>query len=193
MRLSLLLVGGLFLACVLFGGSQAKVYSLPAQLLQLADFSDGSLEGFDAAAIFSSSGALQIWFHNLRAMILAFLLGLFSFGVLGVVVLMIPPVLVGYFMATGAAAGLPAWKFLAAFILPHGIFEIPAILLAGAAILKLGADLATPAGEAGFGEVILRSAANWAKITAGLILPLLLAAAVMEALVTPHVVNWFLG
>jgi uncharacterized membrane protein SpoIIM required for sporulation len=77
--------------------------------------------------------------------------------------------------------------------MPHGIFEIPAILLAGAAILKFGADLATPAGDLSFGEVILRSSANWAKVMVGLILPLLLAAAAMEALVTPHVVNWLLG
>jgi uncharacterized membrane protein SpoIIM required for sporulation len=192
MRLSLLLVAGFFLGSLVYGGSQAKVYSLPQELIQLADFQDGSLEGIDAASIFSSAGALNIWFHNLRAMSLAFLLGLFSFGVLGVVVLMIPPVLVGYFMETAAAAGLPEWKFFGAFILPHGIFEIPAIMLAGAVILKLGADLATPADEKSFGEVIIRSIANWAKVAIGLILPLLLAAALMEAFVTPLVVNWYL-
>ncbi|MDX1437172.1 MAG: stage II sporulation protein M [Anaerolineales bacterium] len=193
MKLSLLLVAVFFALAIFYGVSQAEVYSLPPELLQINDLQDGSIEGFDAAAIFSDFGAARILFHNIRAMILALLLGVFSFGVLGVVVLMAPPVLVGYFMETAASTGFPAWKFMLAFILPHGIFEIPAILLASAALLKMGASIAAPGDGKSFGDVMIHSVASWTKIMLGVIIPLLILAAFMEAVVTPLVVNWFLS
>jgi len=87
-------------------------------------------------------------------------------------------------MVPAVAAGIPAWEYWVGFVAPHGIFEFPAMLLAGALVLKIGAGLAAPNKGESIGEGLLRSLADWAKIMVGLIVPLLLAAAIMEAKVT---------
>jgi uncharacterized membrane protein SpoIIM required for sporulation len=141
----------------------------------------------------SASGIGLIWFHNLRAIILATLLGLFSFGVLAVIVMAFPLILVGYFMANAAFAGIPPLLFFTGLVLPHGILEIPAILLAGAATLKLGATLAAPAQGKTIGEALLQSAADWARIMLGLVIPLLMGAAFLEVMLTPKIAVLLLG
>ncbi len=83
--------------------------------------------------------------------------------------------------------------FLSAFIIPHGVLEIPALVLAGAAILRLGATLVTPAQGKTIGEAWLVALADWPRIFVAVILPLLLGAAALEALVTPRLAQLLLG
>ena len=106
---------------------------------------------------------------------------------------MLPLMLVGYFMANFANAGLSPGLFLSAFVLPHGILEIPAMILAGAAILRLGASFATPAQGQTIGESIVQATAKWAKIIVGLVLPILLGAAVLEVYLTPRLAVLLFG
>lgn len=193
MRLSLLLMLLVLLGSIWLGVMQADRFSLPAEALRLQDFQDGSLDDLRGVAVFSNNDVLTIWFHNLRAITLAMALGIFSFGVMGVITLMIAPMLVGYLMATVAPAGISPLAFLAGFILPHGVFEIPAIIFAGASILNMGASLATSQRGLSVGEAWLRAFANWVKIMLAVVLPLLLVAAMMEALVTPRVALWMLS
>ena len=141
----------------------------------------------DSLSILSTRGIPIIWYHNIRAILLATIIGLFSYGVVGILIVMLPFILIGYFTATVANIGISATTFLTAFVLPHGIFEIPAILLAGGAILAMGGRLAAPSDGKKIGEGMLYSLADWAKIMVGLILPLLLVAAAVEALVTPQI------
>jgi stage II sporulation protein M len=70
-------------------------------------------------------------------------------------------------------------------LLPHGIFEIPALILASAAMLRIGVVLVTPQIGRSMGEVVLEQLADWTKIAIGVVLPLLLIAAVIETYVTP--------
>jgi uncharacterized membrane protein SpoIIM required for sporulation len=70
-------------------------------------------------------------------------------------------------------------------LLPHGIFEIPALILASAAMLRVGVVLVTPQIGRSMGEVMLEQLADWTKIAVGLVLPLLLIAALVETYVTP--------
>lgn len=180
----------LLAAAIWLGVNLADSYTLPPELLNL----DGrGIVGFEEFPLFSARGAITIWVHNFRAIALATILGVFSFGVFGLMVLAIPLALVGYFMATVAAAGLAPWTFLWTFILPHGIFEIPAIVISGATILYMGARLVTPVKGQAVGEVWLRSLAIWAKIMVAVVIPLLFAAAAMEALITPQVILRFFG
>ena len=92
-----------------------------------------------------------------------------------------------------SSTGLPVTTFLAAMVFPHGILEIPAIILAGAAILRLGATLATPAKDKTIGEAWIAALADWAKVMLSLVLPLLLGAAALEVLLTPRIAVWLLG
>ena len=173
MRLPLALMVLLLFGSIWLGTVQAQEFVLPPEALSLQDFQDGSIEQLQFVSLFSTRGILIIWLHNIRAIVLAMLLGVFSFGVFGLITLLLAPVLVGYLMATVAAGGISPAIFLSAFILPHGIFEIPAILIAGAAILRMGASLASPAQGKSIGEAWLRSFANWVKIMVAVVIPLL--------------------
>ncbi|MGB9521851.1 MAG: stage II sporulation protein M, partial [Anaerolineales bacterium] len=79
-----------------------------------------------------------------------------------------------------------------AFILPHAIFEVPAILISGGAILRLGATFVTPASGRSLSEAIIRAMVDWARLFLGLALPLLLIAAGVEIAITPKVALWLL-
>ncbi|MGB9641227.1 MAG: stage II sporulation protein M, partial [Anaerolineales bacterium] len=134
-----------------------------------------------------------VWLQNLRAIFLATLAGIFTFGVLGVIILALPFALIGYLMASMARIGISPWVFLSAFILPHALFEVPAILLSGGAILRLGAILVTPTSGRSIGEAWLRVLADWAKLALGLVLPLMFIAAGVEMFLTPRIALWLLN
>ncbi len=146
----------------------------------------------------AGAGPLEIGFgtifvHNLRAIAVTAVLSLFSFGTAALLLLMAPFVITGFIAGQVAAGGENPLLFLAAFILPHGLFEIPAAVLAGAFCLRLGlAIMAPPAGYT-VGQSLLLSIANLLK--AGLLLiPLFMAAAYVEANLTPQVIRWvYLG
>jgi len=83
--------------------------------------------------------------------------------------------------------GLPALDLFLAGILPHGIFEIPAIIFAGAAMLYFGAVLVTPDPSKTMGEVFIHALADWFKVGVGIVLPLLFIAALIETYITPQI------
>ncbi len=189
----IVLVVLLLLVSLFIGAEQAQVFVLPIDVLDLKDIDRGSIEGFDSFAFFTVSGIGTVWWHNLRVIILATFMGIFSFGVLGIVILMLPIILIGYFMASLANMGLSPQLFLTALVLPHGILEVPAIILAGASILRLGGTMVAPAKDQTVGEAWLASLADWLKVMLGLVLPLLLGAAALEIWLTPRIAVLLLG
>jgi uncharacterized membrane protein SpoIIM required for sporulation len=82
-------------------------------------------------------------------------------------------------------AGQNVGLFLTALVLPHAILEIPATVLIGASIIQLGAVLISPPKGKSLGESWLQALAQWARITLGLVVPLLAAAAALEVFLTP--------
>ena len=189
----ILIVTLTLLAGVWIGTRQASIFVLPPETLNLQNIDQGFLEGLDSIPFFSAAGIGTIWWHNLRVILLATVLGIFSFGVLAAIILMLPFILIGYFMASVAGIGLHPLTFLVALVLPHGLLEIPAIILAGAAVLRLGATLAAPASGRTIGETWLLSLSDWTKIMVGLVLPLLLGAAAIEIYITPRLAVLILG
>lgn len=188
-----IMVGLVLVAGIWVGTTQAKVFVLPPELMQLDSLEGGAFQGTDVIRFYSVTGVGSVWLHNIRAIVLASVLGLFSFGVLGVIILMLPLALVGYFMASLTTVGMSPALFFGSFVLPHGILEIPAIILAGGAILRLGATLATPSHGQTVGEALLNSLADWFRVMIGLVLPLLLGAAILEVYLTPRIVTMVLG
>ena len=190
---SLIFVIGLLSVSLVIGASQASSYDLPKEMFDQANFRQSLQEGLQSMPLFSVGGIPTIWLHNLRAISLATLMGVFTFGVLGILVIMMPLFLVGYFASAAAAAGFSPWLFLLAFIAPHGVLEIPALALIGGSILRLGATLAAPAKGKTIGEAWLIALADWARVFLALVVPLLLAAAALETLVTPRLAQLILG
>lgn len=192
-RLPALLVVMILIGGALLGANLADHLVIPPELIDRDSITTGSIEGFEYVRLFESGSVPMVWFYNLRTMALASLVGVFSFGVLALILMLIPVLLIGYFTATMASAGLSPLLFLLGFVAPHGILEIPAIIFAGAAILRFGATLATPSPGKTIGEAIVGGMADWAKVMVGLVLPLLLGAAVLEVLITPRIAFWILG
>jgi len=193
MTIPIVMIALALAAAVWVGMGIARQFALPAALLDWRHLDQGFIQGLEGLRFFSVAGVGTVWLHNLRVVALATVLGIFSFGVLAVIVLMLPFIVIGYFMANMANVGLHPLVFFTALVLPHGILEIPAIILAGAAILRLGATLAAPAHGQAIGESWLRSLADWARVMMGLVLPFFLGAALLEVLITPRLAVWILG
>jgi len=73
--------------------------------------------------------------------------------------------------------------------LPHGIFELSAVFLATAAMLRVGAQLVTPQPDKSLGEMLLISLADWFRVFIGIALPFLAIAALIEIYVTPVLIK----
>jgi len=175
---------------VIAGAHLAQQFPLPVRLLSFDKLNQGFVEGLEAIKFYSPIGVGTIWWHNIRAVVIAAILGTFSFGVLGLIVLMLPMGFIAYIASNVAMSGSSPLTFLIALVLPHGIIEIPTIILAGAAILRLGATLTAPAEGKTIGEAWVGALARWVKITCGLVLPLFLLAALIEVYITPQIAVW---
>ena len=129
--------------------------------------------------------ALFIFANNIRATLFVFLGGIISFSVLGVLAFLLNIGLVGGVLGSVKLMGYSPTLLFVAGLLPHGIFEIPALMIASAIVLRIGAVLVTPQLGKSMGQIALELLADWAKIFIGLVVPLLAIAAVIEAYVTP--------
>jgi uncharacterized membrane protein SpoIIM required for sporulation/ABC-type transport system involved in multi-copper enzyme maturation permease subunit len=126
-----------------------------------------------------------LFLHNARTTVTFLLLGLVSFGTLGLTLFLGNIALVGGVLGAAHLVGYsPLLTFLAG-ILPHGIFELSAVFLATAAMLKVGAQLVTPQPDKSLGETLLIALADWFRVFIGIVLPFLAIAAIIEIYITP--------
>ncbi len=125
---------------------------------------------------------------DVRLILVGTLLAVFSFGSLGVVIAIAPLGILGFMLAQPVIGqiGVP---LLLAGLLPHSLIEVPAMLVAGAAALRLGAIVVRPPEGKTVGEAWLGALADCAKIDAGIVLPLLIVAIVIEVYLTPLLVR----
>jgi stage II sporulation protein M len=126
-----------------------------------------------------------IFSHNVRAVGIILLAGLISFSVLGMLVFIVNLSTIGALLGVFQLLGFSPLTLTINGLLPHGIFEIPALILASAAMLRIGVVLVTPQMGRSLGEVVLELLADWTKITIGVVVPLLLIAAIIETYITP--------
>jgi stage II sporulation protein M len=125
----------------------------------------------------------KIFLNNLEACILLFLGGA-SFGILTILIMSLNGIVIGAILEIiheqhGAA-------FIAAAILPHGIFEIPGFIIAGALGLMLSQSLVNEYyGSGDAADETRRLLRNFIL----LVLPLIAIAAVVEAFITPQVIQ----
>ena len=134
-----------------------------------------------------SFNVLALFTNNLRAMVLGVLYGFIPFLYLPALALGVNAAILG--MLASLIDG--QWLLLAAGILPHGIFELPALFLSLAAGLCLckNINVYIRKNEKGVMKPLLL---NILRVVVLLVLPLLVIAAVMEAYVTPALMQLFL-
>ncbi len=134
----------------------------------------------------------DIFGHNLRTVALGGLLSVFSFGVAGLVIVVMTGGSIGFFAGQAALNGLDVPQFVLAFLAPHGVLELPALVVAGTLNLWMGMCLITlPKGHS-LGDGLLVALVHWVK-GAALFVPLLAVAAMLEIWVTPGVVRALYG
>ena len=186
-----LILTGLLGAAVILGYFQVNILSLPmGQKVQIGSRLNDLVQLWP---VFDFAPVLMIWWQNVRTLLIALVLGIFSFGVLGVMPAMLTFGVVGYLAGLVANNGIPLWVYGVGLVLPHGILEIPAVILACAAVLKMGAVLATPEPGKTVGEILIICLAEWSKVMVGVVIPLLFVAAMAEAWVTPRLALWMFG
>ena len=176
-----------FAGAVVFGIHLASRYPLAAQLqASLAEIDQVQ----NLAALRGILGRLPllIFLHNVRVVVLAALLGAFTFGVAGFLIFMFPWTVISYLAVQLAFAGLSAPRFLLATIAPHAIIELPVLLLIAAAALRWQTAFIAPGPDQPVSQTWLEAGADFARLLVGLGAPLLLLAALVEAFVTPLVV-----
>lgn len=133
-----------------------------------------------------SFSALALFGNNLRAMVLSTLYGFIPFLYLPALSMGVNATLLG--MVASSVNG--QWLLLAAGILPHGIFELPALYLSLAAGLCLCQNINRyiRKNEKGIMKPLLL---NILRVTGLVVIPLLVVAAIMESYVTPAVMQLF--
>jgi stage II sporulation protein M len=130
---------------------------------------------------------IKIFLNNLEACVLLFLGGA-SLGLMTLLIISLNGMVIGGVVGiVGAERGLP---FMAAAILPHGIFEIPAFIISGA----LGISLAHALWDEFKGEGDAAAAGrNLGRTFLLVVLPLVLVAAAIEVFVTPYIISVILS
>jgi len=150
------------------------------------------LVDFDTAV--RSSGLLPalstkaILWNNVRSLLLAGFLALFSLGTIAEMLLMAPIAIIAYALFEIPKLGLDPWRFLLTSIVPHGVLEIPAAIIATAQAMRMGIAILRDPADGGGVMGILREFGHFVQLFLILILPLLAVAAWIEAQLTPQLV-----
>ncbi len=187
-RTPIALVAVLMIAGGIAGVFFAPVYPLPPGSVDLSSLPADAFDDVQMVSFLPSFSTWGIFRHNAGVIFLSSLTGIFSFGLIPIILLMAPLALVGYFAGAVAMLGFNPWVFLAAFILPHGIFELPAAVIGTGFALRIGAAFVSPPEGLDVGQGFLLALADFVKIFVLVVLPLLLLAAFVETTITPQIV-----
>jgi uncharacterized membrane protein SpoIIM required for sporulation/ABC-type transport system involved in multi-copper enzyme maturation permease subunit len=197
LRQSLWITGGVFLVAVLLG---MGVGLLPEYRLPLPDQSviTEQFNIIEATLTLPVERQLQtqafvlILDNNVRVLLAGLLLSVFSFGVMAYVITPITFVLLGYVLMQMLLSGYDILLYVAA-VLPHGIIEIPVIVLATAVMFRQGAIVTKPPQGMTVGQAWMSALGDTLKLAIGVIAPGLIIAALIETYVTLSVVRAILG
>jgi len=165
----------------------ARQFPLPGGAIRL-EIPEDAFRQVPQVGFLPSFNVRGILFHNLRVLLLEALLGLFSFGTMALVLLMVPLAIIGFFAGQMPLMGASSWLFVATFVLPHGIVELPAAIIATGMALRLGAAVISRPPGLTLAEGVLRAVADLIKVMVFLVVPLLVLAALLEVWVTPWIV-----
>ncbi|MCB9461766.1 MAG: stage II sporulation protein M [Anaerolineaceae bacterium] len=189
LKVPVVLTVGVFLSAFIVGYifSQQPQWRIPLPESQTYDSVSDTFAFITQQSLKPASVAFIIW-QNGRVLLLALILSIFS---LGVAAFVIPPAvyaILGFLLGQLLLAGYDLALFLAA-IVPHGIVEIPMIVLATAAMFRLGAISTRPPQGMTVGQAWTMALGDTIKLAIGVIIPMMFVAAILEAYVTPVIVS----
>ena len=118
---------------------------------------------------------LAIFAHNLLAFALVALFAIFTVGVSGFLLTFAPGFLLGF------AAALSSWTIALTGIVPNGLVEIPAAIIAGGLVIHIGATAIHMQAQGGWSTRVLAAIADYVRALRWLV-PALVVAAALEVL-----------
>jgi len=181
------------IAAIFFGvGIITAILFVGNDQLFLGELTESQYQALQEMAeiVFAGSplrGILFLLVNNLLASLMVMLLGVIM-GVPTLLGLFSNGALLGSVVAVLASEGIPVFPFILLGIVPHGIFELPAFILSAAFGLKVGFHLVFPLPGKKRGESLVTIWREYWSVFP-LILKLLVLAAILEVLVTPHLLN----
>lgn len=126
--------------------------------------------------------------NNVRVLLAATILGFFSFGVMALVLTPTVYVVLGYIFSQLVQSNVNLSVYFAA-LAPHGIIELPTVLLGTAVAFRLGAVATRPPRGETVGHAVVVAMGDTIKLGIGVILPCLIIAALIEVYITFQVVQ----
>lgn len=172
---------------ILLGFALSSQYPIPEEIQSTLSGADIAKNTSNLQFMFSQL-PISIFMQNIRVIILAAFLGIITFGVTDILIFMLPWLIVGFLGGQLAISGENPLIFLLSAIVPHAIFELPALLLASAAALHWHASILARPENGSIGENWVNLAADFCRLFISLVIPLLLIAAFVEAYITPRVI-----
>ena len=143
----------------------------------------------DSAGNLSPFGLLT---NNWTAMLIAVIYGFVPFLYLPVFTLAVNSMLIGLMAAWYQSSGFSMGLFLAG-ILPHGIFELPALVIASACGVCLCRNMCRLVTSSPNRVPMVDLLSDLLRVMLLMVLPMTVAAAFLEAYVTPVVMALFMG
>ena len=189
LKTPLMVTIGVFVTAFMLGYifGQNPQYRLPLPEQASLENSMTTLGQFLEVANVKEQAFLFILWQNGRILLAATILAIFSFGVVALVLTSATFAILGYLLSQWVLAGYPV-GFLGAALLTHGVIEIPMIIIATAAALRLGAVITHLPKGTSVGHAWITALGDTIKIGVGVVLPGLLIAAIIEAYITPRVI-----
>jgi uncharacterized membrane protein SpoIIM required for sporulation len=120
--------------------------------------------------------AVAIFAHNLLAFLLVAALAIFTAGLTGFLLTFMPGFLLGF------AAALSSWSLALTGIVPNGLVEIPAAIIAGGLAIQVGATAIHMDARGGWSARVLAALADYVRALRWLV-PALAVAALLEVFV----------
>lgn len=187
-RRALVCVGASVVMAALLGRYLAQQYPLPANLLNFPALSASTFREISMPQGLPQFTVPGIFWNNVRSLLVEACVGAISLGMGALLLLMVPMMLIGYFAGAVEQVGGGVLRFLVAFILPHGVVELPAAFIATALALRVGLALITPHPNGTVSRQLLETSVDFVKVFVFLVVPLLLIAAAVETQITPWVI-----
>lgn len=177
----------LFIAVLSFG----LCLGLPALRKGLTDYIFSLLGGLQVLTETGQISPVGLFLNNLRACLFTMAYGVIPFIFLPALALGTNAVVLGGLAAWYLAEGMPIAGYFAA-LLPHGVFELPALMLALAMGLWVCGQVTRRCRRDETAVRFWECLVLMSRMLLLVLIPLLAAAALMEAYVTPAVAALFL-
>jgi uncharacterized membrane protein SpoIIM required for sporulation len=177
---------------IIFGVYLTQIYPLPPAIQERLS-GDIMAENISSMSVLLSSLPPLIFFQNMRVLALQSALGIFTMGVSDILIFMFPWALIGFLGGQLELVGGNPYLFFAAAVLPHAIIELPAMLVATAALLRWHATILAPPPDRTVSESWLLAGADFGRVLIGFAIPMLIVSAFVEANITPWVLARVFG